>query len=117
MPGFGAAYSADHTSVTFSLWAPRATRVELWLYAVAMDADVKLKVSMNAQGDGSWATTVSAAGIDAAGIYYGYRAWGPNWPFDAAWAPGSVAGFLSDVDQAGIASIPTSCYSIPMHSR
>ena len=21
------------------------------------------------------------------GIYYGYRAWGPNWPFDPAWAP------------------------------
>jgi glycogen operon protein len=66
-----------------------------------MDADVKLTVSMDAQGDGSWATSVSAAGIDAAGVYYGYRAWGPNWPFDAAWAPGSVAGFLSDVDQAG----------------
>jgi isoamylase len=101
MPGFGAAYSADHTSVIFRLWAPCATRVELWVYAVAMDADVNLQVSMDAQGDGSWATTVSAAGIDAAGIYYGYRAWGPNWPFDAAWAPGSVAGFLSDVDQAG----------------
>ena len=38
MPGFGAAYSADHTTVTFGLWAPRATRVELWLHTVAMDA-------------------------------------------------------------------------------
>jgi isoamylase len=101
MPGFGAAYSADHTSVTFTLWAPRATRVELWVYAVAMDADANLKRALDAQGDGSWTTTVPVAQFNAAGIYYGYRVWGPNWPFDSAWAPGSVAGFLSDVDPAG----------------
>jgi glycogen operon protein len=34
-------------------------------------------------------------------IYYGHRAWGPNWPFDAAWTPGSEAGFLRDVDASG----------------
>jgi glycogen operon protein len=101
MPGFGAAYSADHTSVTFRLWAPRATRVELWLYAAAMDADATLIRALDSQGDGSWSTTVSAAQFNAAGIYYGYRAWGPNWPVDSAWAPGSAAGFLADVDLAG----------------
>src|SRR5262249_30471047 len=34
-------------------------------------------------------------------IYYGYRAWGPNWPFDPAWQKGSLTGFGSDVDLAG----------------
>ena len=24
-------------------------------------------------------------------VYYGYRAWGPNWGFDPAWAPGSAS--------------------------
>lgn len=22
-------------------------------------------------------------------IYYGYRVWGPNWPYDPGWQPGS----------------------------
>ncbi len=34
-------------------------------------------------------------------IYYGYRAWGPNWPYDPAWKPGSQAGFIADVDGEG----------------
>jgi isoamylase len=34
-------------------------------------------------------------------IFYGYRAWGPNWSYDAAWQPGSAAGFVTDVDGDG----------------
>jgi glycogen operon protein len=34
-------------------------------------------------------------------IYYGYRAWGPNWPVSPSWSKGSTAGFISDVDSAG----------------
>ena len=34
-------------------------------------------------------------------VYYGLRAWGPNWVFDPAWQPGSEAGFRDDVDAAG----------------
>ena len=34
-------------------------------------------------------------------IYYGYRAWGPNWTFDPAWTKGSANGFIADVDGAG----------------
>ena len=34
-------------------------------------------------------------------IYYGYRAWGPNWAFDPAWTKGSAKGFIADVDGAG----------------
>jgi isoamylase len=41
-----------------------------------------------------------SSGIGPAG-YYGYRAWGPNWPYDPAWTKGSAAGFISDVDAAG----------------
>jgi glycogen operon protein len=93
MPGFGATYSTDHSSVTFELWSPRATRVELWIYATAIGVDASLKRTMNSQGDGIWSVTASVASLNAAGIgatiYYGYRAWGPNWPFDAAWTPGS----------------------------
>ncbi|TDM06187.1 MAG: hypothetical protein C4K60_16275 [Ideonella sp. MAG2] len=34
-------------------------------------------------------------------VFYGYRAWGPNWPFNAQWTPGSNLGFVSDVDAQG----------------
>jgi len=34
-------------------------------------------------------------------VYYGYRAWGPNWPFTSSWTKGSGAGFISDVDAQG----------------
>jgi glycogen operon protein len=34
-------------------------------------------------------------------VYYGYRAWGPNWPYNSSWTKGSTAGFIADVDSAG----------------
>jgi glycogen operon protein len=44
--------------------------------------------------------TLQAAGITGP-VYYGYRAWGPNWPFSNTWTKGSSAGFISDVDAQG----------------
>lgn len=45
--------------------------------------------------------TLQAAGITGP-VYYGYRAWGPNWPFSSSWTTGgSGAGFISDVDAKG----------------
>jgi isoamylase len=46
------------------------------------------------------ASELAAAGLGET-IYYGYRAWGPNWPHDSKWTKGSAAGFKSDVDAAG----------------
>ncbi len=34
-------------------------------------------------------------------VYYGYRAWGPNWTFSSSWTKGSSVGFVSDVDAQG----------------
>ena len=52
-----------------------------------------------------WTATVSAGDLRAAGmtgtVYYGYRAWGPNWTFDPSWTKGSGAGFQADVDAHG----------------
>ncbi len=105
MPNFGSMYSPDGLTATFRLWSPQATRVELWIYSVAMGADAILKTQMNRQADQSLTYTAQVADLKAAGLgdvlYYGYRAWGPNWTFDAAWTPGSQTGFLSDVDGHG----------------
>ena len=43
---------------------------------------------------------LAAAGVTGT-VYYGYRAWGPNWPYDPAWTPGSARGFVADFDEAG----------------
>jgi isoamylase len=45
-------------------------------------------------------SSIQTAGITGA-VYYGYRAWGPNWPYNASWTKGSSAGFVSDVDASG----------------
>ena len=52
-----------------------------------------------------WSVTVPVSALRAAGVsgtvYYGYRAWGPNWPYHPGWTKGSATGFVSDVDAAG----------------
>jgi glycogen operon protein len=53
-----------------------------------------------------WSTTVAVShikrhlGINGV-VYYGYRAWGPNWTYYAAWTKGSQIGFIADVDAQG----------------
>lgn len=96
-PTFGARFLPDHSAAVFALASPAATRVELWLYNSPVDSDPVLLQVMTRQPDQSFACTVAVGSA----IYYGYRAWGPNWPFDPAWVPGSVAGFVADVDASG----------------
>jgi isoamylase len=50
-------------------------------------------------------------------IYYGYRAWGPNWTYSASWTPGSAVGFVSDVDAAGQPLQPEQAAVRPVRAR
>ena len=34
-------------------------------------------------------------------VYYGYRAWGPNWPYNSELDQGLGTGFITDVDASG----------------
>jgi len=100
----GARFSADRQQVSFCVFAAHATRVEVWIYAVPMNASPIVRQAMTAQADGSYVTQFEISVLEETGLidrmYYGYRAWGPNWTFDPAWKPGSAAGFVSDVDGA-----------------
>jgi isoamylase len=98
---FGARFLPDNSAAEFRVNAPGATRVELWIYAAAMGADPILRQPMDRQLDGSFTATAAMAVGRSGAIYYGYRAWGPNWLFDDAWTPGSAAGFVADVDSRG----------------
>jgi len=105
-PGLGATASSDGRSITFRVYSSRATRVELSVFARPAGADAALRVALAREGTSStWSTTVTRDALRAAGVgdvvYYGYRAWGPNWRHNPAWTPGTELGFVADVDDAG----------------
>ncbi len=100
----GAAYNPGRTSITFRVYSSAATRLTLYVYATPYGAQEVATYPMT-NSAGVWSTTVSVSVLQSAGIsgsvYYGYRAWGPNWPYSASWSKGSSAGFVSDVDSNG----------------
>jgi isoamylase len=99
----GASMSAD--AIHFRVRADAATALELNVYESARDADEVARFPMTREVGGSiWVADVPRARLRELGVttvYYGYRAWGPNWPADPAWTKGSMAGFVSDVDALG----------------
>jgi glycogen operon protein len=103
--GLGASVDAAGT-VTFRVYSASASRVEVWIYANPRGEAEKLALPMTPDTTTHvWSRAVTAAELAAAGItgtpFYGYRAWGPNWPFVAGWVKGSTAGFKADVDANG----------------
>jgi isoamylase len=101
----GASYNAAQTSITFRVYSSTATHIELDLYSTGYGVQESAGYVMSAQGSGVWQTTVSVSSLRSAGIggavYYGYRAWGPNWTYSAGWTKGSATGFVADVDANG----------------
>ncbi|GGJ57722.1 isoamylase [Deinococcus roseus] len=93
------------THVTFRIWSSKATRMDVYLYAQAAGAAEKLKYTLVKDiATNIWKVIVPVSSLTGAGIstvYYGYRAWGPNWPYNSSWTKGSGTGFVSDVDANG----------------
>ncbi len=91
--------------MTFRVYSASATRIAVYVYAAPAGEQEKASYLLARDGANVWSATVSVADLRAAGVtgtvYYGYRAWGPNWPYDPAWTKGSAAGFVSDVDAQG----------------
>ena len=83
--------------VNFATWSVRATRLQLLVFEDP-ESDLPTQTyDMARQGD-VWNVFVEGLGV---GTYYGFRAWGPNWPFVDDFAPGTTRGFLADVDEGG----------------
>ncbi|MBU8898289.1 isoamylase [Corallococcus sp. M34] len=103
----GARYNADQTKIDFRVYSLNATDIELWLYAAPQGAAEVVKYSMTPNATTHvWSLSVDVSAVKAAGItgtvYYGFRAWGPNWPHVAGWSKTNrTAGFVSDVDSNG----------------
>jgi isoamylase len=115
----GAQVEEGGGSLTFRVLSVHATRIEVWIYALPRDAAEVARVTLEQRaknggdggdgedgGAGTWSGAVALEPLLAAhgfngGVYYGLRAWGPNWTFDPGWQPGNEAGFQADVDHAG----------------
>ncbi|MEV6590825.1 isoamylase [Streptomyces acidicola] len=103
----GARYDASGTSVAFRIYSSRATRVDLYLYRAATGTQEAAALQLTKDAATHvWSVTVPVTTLQqqygiTGPVYYGYRAWGPNWPYNAAWTKGSSAGFVADVDGAG----------------
>lgn len=103
----GARYNSTVSAVTFRVYSSRATRIEVFIYKDAMGGQEVARLPLQRNPTtGVWSKTTALAGLkhklDTSGtLYYGYRAWGPNWPYKRAWSKGSAAGFISDVDNQG----------------
>src|SRR5437868_6641562 len=90
----GAAYDAQQANITFRVYSSKATRIMVYLYASGYGRQDALRYVMTNVGGGVWTKTVPVSSLQASGItgavYYGYRAWGPNWPYNSSWTKGST---------------------------
>lgn len=103
----GATLENNNSQLTFRVYSSRATHIDLYLYKQPVGSEEIASFPLTKDPHTEvWSKTLPMATIrDQLGltgtIYYGYRAWGPNWAFSAAWKKGSAAGFITDVDQDG----------------
>lgn len=107
LQGLGAHYDATGSAIGFRVYSARATRIEVYLYKSPSGAQEQAGLPLTVNpATRVWSVTVPVATLQSqygitGTVYYGYRAWGPNWPYNASWTKGSSAGFVGDVDAAG----------------
>jgi glycogen operon protein len=103
----GAKYDGTAANITFNVYSSRATRIEVWIYKDPSGFQEKVKyVMVKNAATNVWTKTASVATLQTTygitgTVYYGYRAWGPNWTYNASWTKGSGLGFVGDVDAQG----------------
>jgi glycogen operon protein len=101
----GAHYDSNGVAVRFRVYSAGATRIELDVYDAARGEDERAALPLAKDASDVWSVVVTVADLRAAGVsatlYYGYRAWGPNWPYDPSWTKGSATGWIADVDASG----------------
>lgn len=103
----GAKYDAVQSNITFRVYSSRATRIEVAIYKTPSAAQEAVRYVLTKDAaSGVWSKTASVATLQSSygitgTVYYGYRAWGPNWPYSSSWTKGSGTGFVTDVDAGG----------------
>jgi len=83
--------------VNFGVYSENATRIDVLLFDGPDDARPTRQFEMS-RFDNVWNLHIEGIGN---GQLYGYVAWGPNWPYVETWLPGTIDGFVADVDALG----------------
>lgn len=101
----GTHYYPQTKEIVFSIFSKNASCIQIYFYSTPLGSDEVLVKKLSKEGD-IWSVTVSSeeltdTSIASRYIYYGYRAWGPNWYFTDLWQKGSDKGFVCDVDSNG----------------
>jgi isoamylase len=103
----GASYDSTKANINFRVYSSRATRLEVWIYKTPYGAQEVVKYVMTKDtATNIWSKTVAVSTLQTTygitgPVYYGYRAWGPNWPYSTTWTKGTGTGFIADVDANG----------------
>ncbi len=102
----GARYDAAQANIAFRVYSSRATRIEVWIYRTPSGAQEAVRYVLTKGSDNVWSRSVPVSTLRTTynitgAVYYGYRAWGPNWTYTSAWTKGSGTGFVTDVDANG----------------
>jgi glycogen operon protein len=90
----GAKYDGTQSSITFGCIPARHPHRGLD-YKTASGAQQTVKYVMTKDAATNvWSKSVSVATLKntygiTGPVYYGYRAWGPNWPYNSGWAKGT----------------------------
>ncbi len=98
----GASVVSDNTDngIQFAVFAKNATRVEVLIFGNEPERSTPIaRIPMTKDAEsGIWTQFVSGIGY---GTHYGYIAFGPNWPYDPKFEPGTSIGYITDCDEDG----------------
>ncbi len=102
----GARFDDAQEKLTFRVSSGPATRIEVWIYDAPLGVPAKATFPLESDpASRTWSVTVPVAELRERGvagtIFYGFRAWGPNWTYETLWRPGSLNGRKDDCDAAG----------------
>ena len=100
----GASFDEAQQKFTFRIYSSQASKINLYLYDQASGVAEVSEHTLIKNSDNIWSITINKNALDSrlqGDIYYGYRAWGSNWPYDSNWTKGSSVGFIKDVDANG----------------
>lgn len=116
----GASFDMKTETLNFGVASKNATHINLYIFDKPVNGKVIKTVEMEKHGN-NWTAKLNkkeqqALDMDIKNnkaVYYGYRAWGPNWEYNKNWKPGSDLGFKSHVDDKGNRFNPNKLLSDP----
>ncbi|MBR2069544.1 MAG: hypothetical protein IJ877_07270 [Candidatus Gastranaerophilales bacterium] len=96
----GAKYNKHEGTVEFKLYSENATHVLLCIFNKPQGEDAVMTLDMEREGN-IFKTSVKDYVLNChkKPVYYGYRVFGPNWPYKEDYKPGTNIGFISKFDK------------------